>query len=301
VTRESAFAGASDAEIAVQFVQPAPALRRFISGYHFYTLNFAPGAAHEDLFYPAWGNVRFYSRDADWRVTIGHGEGARVFDPVPHAALFGPTSCASASRSANGTLIGAGITPLGWSRLIGADAADFADRIVALGEVMPGADVLADAVLAAPDAQAAAEAMDDFFVARLAPPGRNDARIEAMHRLLAEAPPITVDEAAATLGMHSRAFLRAALAAFGFRPKLLLRRARFVRTLTGLEEHPTSSWVDVLDLGYHDQSHFIRDAHEFLGMAPGDFLRMPRPINAASTRLRRAMLGAPAQALHRPD
>ena len=59
--------------------------------------------------------------------------------------------------------------------------------------------------------------------------------------------------------------------------------------------------LEVLDLGYHDQSHFIRDAHEFLGMAPGDFLRMPRPINAASTRLRRAMLGAPAQALHRPD
>jgi methylphosphotriester-DNA--protein-cysteine methyltransferase len=101
--------------------------------------------------------------------------------------------------------------------------------------------------------------------------------------------------------MHPRAFLRLALLAFGFRPKLLLRRARFVRTLTRLEEEPEANWVDVLDLGYHDQSHFIRDSHEFLNMAPGDFLRLPRPINAVSTRLRRAMLGAPAQALHRPD
>ena len=73
------------------------------------------------------------------------------------------------------------------------------------------------------------------------------------------------------------------------------------RTLTRLEETPSANWVDVLDIGYHDQSHFIRDSHEFLGMAPGDFLRLPRPINAASTRLRRAMLGAPAQALHRPE
>lgn len=297
MTIERVIAAAATADIAVQFIQPAPALRRFISGYHFYTLNFAPGVAHDDLFYPAWGNIRFYSREADWRIGIGDA----VFDPVPRAALFGPTSHASASRSTSGNLIGAGLTPLGWSRFVRAPAATFADRIVPLGDVMAGADDLADAVLAAPDAVTAAAAMDAFFLARLGKPARSEARIEAMHRLLAEAPPITVDVAAAELGMHPRALLRLALSAFGFRPKLLLRRARFVRTLTRLAEDPQANWVDVLDVGYHDQSHFIRDAHEFLGMAPGDFLRMPRPINAASTRLRRAMLGAPAQALHRPD
>lgn len=296
MTSEGSIA-AAEARIGVQFIQPAPALRRFVSGYHCYTLDFAPGAVHDDLFYPAWGNIRFHSRDADWRIAIGD----RNFDPVPHAALFGPTSRASASRSTSGTLIGAGLTPLGWTRFVRAPAANFADRIVPLGDVVAGADDLADAVFAARDAPVAAAAMDDFFLARLGKSGRNDARIEAMHRLLAESPPITVDAAAAALGMHPRAFLRLALSAFGFRPKLLLRRARFVRTLTGLDEKGDASWGDVLDLGYHDQSHFIRDAHEFLGMAPGDFLRMPRPINAASTRLRRAMLGAPAQALHRPD
>jgi len=284
------------AEIAVRFVQPAPELRRFISGYHYYAIGLAPGAVHNDLFYPAWGNIRFYSRDADWRIMIGE----RTFDPVPHAALFGPTSRASVSRSTSGTLIGAGLTPLGWARFVRARAADHADRIAPLGDVMNGADDLAAAIHDAADADAAAAVMDAFFLARLGKAGRSDARIEAMHRLLADAPPITVDAAAADLAMHPRAFLRLALSAFGFRPKLLLRRARFVRTLTRLAEQGDGNWVNVLDLGYHDQSHFIRDAHEFLGMAPGDFLRMPRPINAASTRLRRAMLGAPAQALHRP-
>ncbi|MEO5493758.1 MAG: helix-turn-helix domain-containing protein [Sphingomonas sp.] len=297
MTSNRAIAATAEAEIAVQFIQPAPALRRFISGYHFYTLNFAPGVAHDDLFYPAWGNIRFYSRDADWRIAIGE----RIFDPVPHAALFGPTSRASVSRSTSGTLIGAGLTPLGWNNFVRAAAADFADRIVPLGDAVSGTDGLADAVLAPPDATAAASVMDDFFLARLGRPARSEPRIEAMHRLLAESPPITVDVAAAELGMHPRAFLRLARSAFGFSPKLLLRRARFLRTLTRLEENPQANWVDVLGLGYHDQSHFIRDAHEFLGMAPGDFLCMPRPINAASTRLRRAMLGAPAQALHRPD
>lgn len=297
MTRNPAIAAVDEADIAVQFIQPAAALRRFISGYHFYALNFAPGVAHDDLFYPAWGNIRFYSCHADWRIAIGD----RVFDPVPHAALFGPTSRASASRSTAGTLIGAGLTPLGWSRFVRAPAADFADRIAPLVDVWVGADELGEAVLAAPDAATAAALMDAFFLARLGTARRSEERIEAMHRLLAESPPITVDDAAATMGMHPRAFLRLALAAFGFRPKLLLRRARFLRTLTRLADDPHASWVNVLDLGYHDQSHFIRDAHEFLGMAPGDFLRMPRPINAASTRLRRAMLGAPAQALHRPD
>lgn len=288
-------AGQADSEIAVQFVLPAPELRRFISGYHFYTLNYPPGHVHHDLFYPAWANVRFYASAMNWRIAIGD----RVFDPVPHAALFGPTSRSSASASGAGTLIGAGLTPLGWTRFVRADAALYADRIMALGDVMPNADGLAADVLDAPDAASTVAAMDAYFLARLDAPARSDARVEAMHRLLAEALPIRVNEAAATLGMHPRAFLRLALAAFGFRPKLLLRRARFLRTLTRLEEEPEANWVDVLDLGYHDQSHFIRDSHEFLEMAPGDFLRLPRPINAASTRLRRAMLGAPAQALHR--
>ncbi|HEX7695144.1 MAG TPA: helix-turn-helix domain-containing protein [Sphingomonas sp.] len=289
-------AGKADSEIAVQFLLPAPELRRFISGYHFYTLSYPAGHVHHDLFYPAWANVRFYASDTSWRITIGN----RVFDPVPRAALFGPTSRVSASASGAGILIGAGLTPLGWSRFVRAEAADHADRIMALGEVMPNSDGVAAAVLGAGDAGTAAAAMDDFFLQRMGGPGRADGRIEAMHRLLAEAPPISVNDAAAELGLHPRAFLRLALAAFGFRPKLLLRRARFLRTLTRLEEEPEATWVDVLDVGYHDQSHFIRDSHEFLGMAPGDFLRLPRPINAASTRLRRAMLGAPAQALHRP-
>jgi len=295
----SNFGGAAQAEseIAVQFILPAPDLRRFVSGYHFYALNYPSGHIHHDLFYPAWANVRFYASDANWRIGIGD----RVFDPVPKAALFGPTSRASVSASGAGMLIGAGLTPLGWSRFIPAPAADHADSIMALGDVMPNSDDLAPAVLEAPDAASAAAAMDAFFLARLGRPGRHDARIEAMHRLLADSPPISVNDAADQLGMHQRAFLRLALSAFGFRPKLLLRRARFVRTLTRLEEQPEANWVDVLDIGYHDQSHFIHDSHEFLDMAPGDFLRLPRPINAASTRLRRAMLGAPAQALHRPE
>ena len=296
VTSNGAIGGSADSEIAVQFALPAPDLRRFISGYHCYTLNYPPGHVHDDLFYPAWANIRFYDSPIDWRVTIGQ----QAF-VVPKAALFGPTSRSSASRSGGGCLIGAGLTPLGWARLIRADAADYADRIVPLGEAMADADAIAAAVLGAGSMEAAAPLMDAWFLAHLGPATRHDARIAAMHALLAEAPPISVNQAAAELGLHPRAFLRLALAAFGFRPKLLLRRARFVRTLTKLEEMPEASWLDVLDLGYHDQSHFIRDSHEFLDMAPGDFLRLPRPINAASTRIRRAMLGQPAQALHRPE
>jgi len=297
VTRNADVAAPADSQIAVQFMLPVPELRRFISGYHFYTLSYPPGHVHYDVFYPAWANVRFYASDMNWRIAIGD----RAFDPVPQAALFGPTSRSSTSASGAGTMIGAGLTPLGWTRLIGVDAASHADGVVALANVLPGAGELAGDVIGATDAASAVRVMDGYFLARLGSAGRNDARIEAMHRLLVEAPPITVNEAAAAVGMHPRGFLRLALASFGFRPKLLLRRARFLRTLTRLEEQPNAHWVDVLDIGYHDQSHFIRDSHEFLGMAPGDFLRLPRPINAASTRLRRAMLGAPAQALHRPE
>ena len=117
---------------------------------------------------------------------------------------------------------------------------------------------------------------------------------------LAEAPEAVVRALAAELGLSTRTLHRLARAAFGFAPKLLLRRTRFLRSLTAVAAAPEAGWATLIDPAYHDLPHFIRDSHLFLGMTPGEFLRLRKPLNDASSRRREEVLGAPAQALHLP-
>ena len=90
---------------------------------------------------------------------------------------------------------------------------------------------------------------------------------------------------------------RLAARAFGFPPKLLLRRARFLRSLHAVRRVESHDRNTAIDPGYTDYSHFVRDAHTFLGMSPGAFLKLDRPLFRQSAMLRDQILGAPAQAL----
>lgn len=274
------------------FWLPALPLRGLVSGYHRYVVDPGAGRRHRDLFYPAWGNLRFHRAAEPWRVAIGE----RHYE-VPTAALFGPTSHATDSDSAGGTMIGAGLTPLGWSRLIGASADTVADAVVDAASLLPEAEALGSALLAGADV---AESFDRFFLTRVGRPSRDDALIEAIHRALLEEDPASVDALASRLAISTRTLHRVARAAFGFAPKLLLRRTRFLRSLTALAAAPDAAGAAVIDASYHDLPHFIRDSHLFLGMTPGEFLRLRKPLNDASSRKREEVLGAPAQALHAP-
>lgn len=288
----------SRADFQLEYFPPDPALAGLVSGYHRYAVAPGAGERHEDVFYPGWANIRIQIAGEPWRVRIGE----ELFDPVPKACLFGPTAHACYSNCGAGTLVGAGLTPLGWYRLTRIEAAEVADRIVPLETVIGGdaAQLAADLAHAADDATIKA-IFDAFFRSRLLRPRRGEDRVAAIHALLAQERHPSVSEAAEQLGLNDRSFNRLANAAFGFRPKLLIRRARFLRSLLALREPSEEPWSARISQTYYDHSHFVRDSHDFLGMTPGEFIRLSKPMNEASTRLRHQILGAPAQALLKPD
>jgi len=51
----------------------------------------------------------------------------------------------------------------------------------------------------------------------------------------------------------------------------LLRRQRFMRSLTQFMLDPGVNWSDAIDGSYHDQAQFVRDCRQFLGMTPRQY------------------------------
>ena len=83
----------------------------------------------------------------------------------------------------------------------------------------------------------------------------------------------TVREASKYLGLSQRRFIEVFKAEVGLTPKLFSRIQRFQHTRAFIDRNPAPDWVALaLDLGYFDQSHFIREFSEFSGLSPTDYL-----------------------------
>ena len=290
-----------DSALAVHFFMPSPALAPYVSTYYLTEGNLAPGDAADDWLHPEWANLRF-SSGGEWNSALGDD----LLQPLSPMILTGPTSRAQHFRL-NGTIRiwGVGLLPQGWLRLIGAPAADYVDRTVAAATEPCCAELagLPAAVFSGPvNAAQEAQRIDAALLALLAkrPPHEDEARIRAAHTALIDEGVASVSELAERLGISSRSLERLSLRAFGFSPKLLLRRQRFLRSLAQFMLDPSLTWIKTLDFHYVDQAHFVRDFRRFMGMTPRRYSTLDHPLMRAAAHGRTAAAGAAVQALHRP-
>ena len=274
--------------------RPSPELAPFVSGYHYYAVDPPRGELHRDVFQPAWFSLRILrTPDTDWHVRIGRGRALRV----PPLALFGPTSAVTWSDSSAGEVIGVGLTPLGWMRLTRTAASDWADRVGDPGSLFgAGRDRLIDDLRQAAPSDAPA-LFSRFLMPLLEQHRRTEERVATMTASLLDPTVQSVRQLAARVSATERTIERLGQRAFGFAPKLLLRRSRFLRSLHAMWQTDRGERSLAIDQGYTDYSHFVREAHAFLGMSPSRFIRIGAPMLERSLALRKAQLGSPAQAL----
>lgn len=286
---------AMPAGMAIRYDRPAPDLADYITGYHVYSADHR-NVGQVDWFLPGTANIRIAIDAAPFAVAIAR----RSFDPVPQVSLFGPTSHALKATTNGGILVGFGISALGWSRLFAGHAALYRDRVVPLAAALPGdfADRLHAALAASDREEMVAPVLDDLLRGVLGPVPREDALIRRLMQLIAEDGPAEIALAADRLGIEPHALRRLAVKHFGFPPKLLLRRARFLRSFLRISQSDGMVDYTRLDQSYFDVPHFLRDANTFLGMTPRRFLALNTPFLDASLRARAAVLGAATQALH---
>jgi AraC-like DNA-binding protein len=278
----------------MRYWRPAPALAAFASGYHLYAVEPPAGERQRDVFQPAWPSLRFTFGDGNWCVR----QAGERWKPVGRRSLFGPTSRVTWSESGAGLTVGIGLRPRGWVQLTSALASDWADLVGDPADALAfSLDDLEDSLSNAGDDAAVPALFDAFLLERMRSSRERDAIVGAVEAALLDVELVSVKALAAHVGVSTRSLERLSLRAFGFTPKLLMRRARFLRSLHAVAEAPVAARATAIDSGYTDYSHFVRDAQLFLGMSPQAFLKLDTPLLRQSLELRKAVLGAPAQAL----
>lgn len=141
----------------------------------------------------------------------------------------------------------------------------------------PGLDALARSVAEAPMDEALAS-LERLLVRRVAPPAGHAGLLAALHAVRRGS---AITEAAALAGTSVRSFERAVLRTVGLPPRTFRALARFGRAVELLDQrHAREGFAPVLELGYADQAHFIREYRRFAGEAPTT--RWPRSLRRSA-------------------
>lgn len=274
---------------ALRVELPDPALAPYIHSYHVFDSECPAGLEATDWELPSAPAIRFVLANAPISTVIG----PRSF-VLSEATLWGATSRAKKwTISRGGVTVGALLTPLGWAALFRAPASTVRDRVVPLDTMLP-AEPIAEVVAAlrasdqGPDVKAI---LDRFLSERLGVPVRDEAEIRAVTRLLSAREPQWLGAAAEAIGMPPHRLRRIAERYFGFAPKTLQTRSRFLRVFTGMLLSGQTDYGQLPDV-YFDTSHFLRDGHRFLGMTPRRFLAMDTPYLCAGLRATASVLRA---------
>jgi hypothetical protein len=278
-------------------MRPAPALDGLVSGYHICSAGPSGSPVWEELLFPGWANIRLTLDNGGWHC----GSVGTPMLPVPDLALFGPASRGIHSRTGGGLMVGAGITPLGWHRLFSSPAYTVADKIVPLDRLIAHIphDLL-DNARKDPSPDGIQALFDQWLTQCLRRPSALVPAVAGLFERLTCHDDVELKHIESALGLSASQLRRVARHHFGFPPKLLLRRTRFLKSIASIINTPDANWSGVIDERYFDYAHFIRDCQDFLGMAPRKFLALDRPMTRLSMSTRTEQLGSPMGGLQKP-
>ena len=287
-----------ECKVRARFFPPPAALRRYFTTFYLVEVEGCRDLRATDYLQPEWANLRFH--------TGAYPDAARLDGQGVSGSSFAATG--PSSRSVRFTIgptrmWGIGLLPLGWAKYVREPASALADAVVD-GNTHPAFAHFAPLgrELFTPDGDDLADysRICAWFEARGPVPVPDEARIVAIHSAVIDPEVSTVSDLVEATGTSQRTVERICQRAFGFSPKLLLRRQRFMRSLSQYMLDPSLKWVGAMDGHYHDQAQFVRDFHAFMGMTPRQYAAMPHPILTAIMTERARLAGAAVQTLDSP-
>ena len=284
-------------DIDVRFFRPPPPLDGCFTSFYRLNVTVRDGDYVEDWLQPEWSNVRFFRDNKPEAMVPDKG----MISGAAFTAT-GPTSLPIRFRLRTTRCWGIGLFPLGWAKFALCDASQMANELVdgeaspAFGNIAP----LASKIFDGPEDDEAEYARIIEHFLGLHQPHRDSERIRSVHAALVNPEVSNVTEFAQASGVAARSLERLCRRYFGFSPKLLLRRQRFMRSLADWMIKG-GRWTDALDGHYHDQSQFTREFRRFMTMTPSEYAGQEHPVLGAFMVERARVWGSAAQTLDRPD
>ena len=178
-----------------------------------------------------------------------------------------------------GRVIGVKFRPGAFAPLLGHSMATLTDRTVAASTVL-GRAMAAVARAAEPQSiDLALASIEDAVRARLRPlPAEVVAIRDLVERLATARALVRVEDLADLAGLDLRTLQRRFRTGVGVTPKWVLQRYRLHEAAERMRgSHAPSLATLAADLGYADQSHFVRDFKATIGRPPGAFARGVAP------------------------
>ncbi len=285
-------------DIDVRFFRPPPEYDGLFSSFYRAGIKVRDGGRIVDHLLPEWGNVRFFCGDSpDAALSNGSTLSATAF------VCTGPSSMPTRFELGTTRIWGIGLFPLGWAKFARAPANEVANLVVdgdqhaAFGDFGTLFQALCDGE---PDDDREYALIMAHFRERNGRIVPDEERIRAVHLALVDPEIRSVSEFAERAGLGQRMLERICNRHFGFPPRLLLRRQRFMRSLADFMLAPSTGWTPVIDGLYHDQAHFVRDFRSFMGMAPREYAALDHPVLGAFMQERARIWGSAAQTLDNP-
>ena len=236
---------------------------------------------------------------AQFRLRLDPGGGHYTFPDgtVQHALehhLIGPTSGAVKVR-ANGPvwIFGMGVTAVGWAAMVGSDASSMLNRVIDASGMFGAARLraAATAIRNAPDNDACF-AVGEALVRDLLRGGDVGAIrfVRQVDEWLAGSPSPEMDDLVALTRLSRRQVERKCNALYGAPPKLLARKYRALRAAVAMVSE-SEEVDDLIERGFYDQSHLIREVKQFTGLTPRQIKAEPSLLARLTISQRTALGG----------
>lgn len=293
-------------DVRVEFCQPPADLARYFTTFYVAQITVPGDRPVSDYLHPEWANLRLFANHAaqaggDSDAGTHTGTGSFIADT--NFIATGPSARALPFAVRSTRFWGMGFLPLGWAKFVRTPAGDLANAVLD-GNTHPAmtsfAPLVGDLFGDEPDPSRELAWMIAYFRARADEPVIDEARILAIHAALVDPDVVTVAELVERSGASPRTVERVCYRDFGFPPKLLMRRQRFMRSLSQFMLDPSLKWIGAIDSQYHDQAQFVRDFRQFMGMTPRRYGSMTHPVLDVFVHERMRLAGSAVQALDSP-
>lgn len=267
----------ADSAIDVRYFALSEPLRPYFTALYRFSICCPAGLLIEDQLHPEWAVMRFTAGGAPPAGCVGEGS----LRPRSPFVVSGPTSKAIRFGLQESCIWGLGLQPAGFARYVPADASDLADAIInghnhaAFRHFAPLLEIASAREM---EPEAIAVRFEHFLLALKANKVAQEDRIIACHAALRDSEVASVADLSDRVGLSRRSLERMCSRYFGFPPKMLLRRQRFLRSLAQFTVAGGGSWSRALDGQYYDQAHFVRDFRAFMGTTPSEYSDAPHPI-----------------------